>query len=78
MTICTLKTPVTVDGHLYDALTIRKPKGRDLGRMPLNAREMGDLFPFLASICDVEVIVIEALEMDDLTPIMAEMRSFLS
>lgn len=72
-----LTDPVTVDGVVYDSLTMRKPKGRDLGKLPLNAEEMGDLFPFLASICDVEPIVIDALGADDLTELFAEAKPFL-
>lgn len=78
MKTITLTDPVTVDGVSYDTLTIRKPKGRDLGKLPLNAENMADLFPFVASVCDVEPIVIDALGAADLQVLMTEVKPFLS
>lgn len=78
MTTITLTTPVDVGGITYKELKVRKPRARDFAQMPLVAQQLGDLFPLAANLCDVDRVVIEALDIEDLMAVMNAVTGFLS
>ena len=73
-----LSVPVTISGITYSELSIRKPKARDFASMPVGGGRivMGDFFPIIAALCDVEPMVIDALDPEDLPGLMEAVTAF--
>lgn len=73
-----LSEPITVDGETFSELKLRKPKGRDMRLMPTDTENVGTMYPFLASICDIPETVIDAMDGGDVMRLMREATTFLS
>ena len=66
MNSVTLSKPVTVSGQTYTTLTLREPKARDLLAGDAVQGETRKSYALMASLCDVELAVIEELALPDL------------
>ena len=69
MNTVTLSKPVTVSGQTYTTLTLREPKARDLLAGDAVQGETRKSYALMASLCDVELAVIEELSLPDLQAI---------
>lgn len=74
-----LQYPVTLDGHTYDALHIRRPKVKDhVAADKQGNGQMDTEITLFANLCEVPKAVIEDLDMIDYGSVQEVYQDFLS
>jgi Phage tail assembly chaperone proteins, E, or 41 or 14 len=74
-----LQYPITYDGKPVAKLSLRRPKGKDMRKMPKGDNSaMSDMYPFYAHLADVEVAMIDELDVADIARLSVVTNRFLS
>lgn len=72
-----LQYPVTIDGKTYDALTLRRPRAKDLAAADMVEGQTSKSFAIYASLAGVPLGVIRELDLADLTVLAAQAEEVL-
>lgn len=72
-----LKYPVMSEGVEITQLNLRRPRGKELRKMNVNASEhLEVIYPVLAACCDVPETTIDELDVEDLARLIQESQGF--
>jgi hypothetical protein len=71
-----LREPIQFGTQLVDELTLRKPKGKDFRRLPMDMK-MGDLLDFAGVLANQPKAVIDELGVEDLAEVMNVVGGFI-
>lgn len=77
MTTIPLKTPVTVSGETYKAITFREPRAKDLMAPDRFEGETAKGYAMMAAVADVPIAVIQELTIPDLKAVSAAFATVL-
>ncbi|ALU44643.1 MULTISPECIES: phage tail assembly protein [Pseudoalteromonas] len=76
--IITLAFPITVDGHEYAELTMRRPKVRD--RLMVDKADISESeseIRYFSNLCEVSPDIIEELDWSDFVKLRETLQAFL-
>lgn len=73
----TLKYPVTVDGQSYEALSLRRPKARDMIKARKSKDELEQMAAMVADLAEVPPKVVHELDAEDFAGIGEVIAGFL-
>ena len=72
-----LVEPINIGGNEITELKIRKPKGKDFKRLPIEIKTMGDIMDWAARLADEPPSTFDELSGEDVMQIMEVVSDFL-
>lgn len=73
----TLKHPIEWGSETITQLRFMSPKGKHFKKMPMEPKNFGDIFPFVAATCDQPAAVLDELEAEDIMQVMDLIGGFI-
>lgn len=73
-----LTRPLVQGSDTIDTVYVLRPKGKEMGLVPLDAKRMADMHPFAAMLSGLTVRELEMLDVEDYMAVQTLVRSFVA